>query len=329
MTSLRNEIAKRYTFKDWLKSRRVASMMDLKNSDQLIAELISTGKPGLVGRLGGTEARFIGEFLKLEQRSCRFRLTLDTVEKFSYRWNKRKFEILNNAGFFPSDWRAIRRFTDLNLEALEATDVLGAWGTAFAWPEGFALGQPVLPKVTLIDFTAPWVDVRTKGVLRQGVPEYSHPWSLSLEGKRVLVVSGFSKSISTQHLKHQLIFPGKRLPKFDLQVINVPLMMGRESLDGVHWFGVLSDLMKEIEAVEFDIALISAGAFSLPLAHHAKKIGRIGIHTGGALQLFFGIMGNRWNTYNEVTSLINEHWTRPLPEERPSNALSIEDSCYW
>jgi len=329
MSKLRNEIAKRYTPRDWMKSRQVAREMNLLESDQMIAGLIRSGKPGLVGRLGGTEARFIGEFLKLEKRSMRLHMSLDQIEKFSFRWKKRRIEILNNAGFYPRDWNSIREFVSINLAALMETDVLGAWGTAFAWPESFALERPVIPRVTLIDYTAPWVDARPSNIKpgRHGAP--TEPWSLALEGKSVLVVSGFSKSISKQYEKHCSIFPTKKLPKFDLHLVNVPLMMGIKSIDNSYWNDVFLDLIEKMDRVDFDVALVSAGAFSLPLAHHAKRNGKIGIHAGGALQLYFGIMGNRWNNYTEVTSLINENWTRPLPEERPTNAHLIENSCYW
>ncbi len=86
--------------------------------------------------------------------------------------------------------------------------------------------------------------------------------------------------------------------------------------------------------VEFDIALISAGAYSYPLALHAKKMGKIGIHTGGGLQLFFGILGKRWEpkypeTTNYLSNYINGYWVRPSAEETPENSKMIENGCYW
>ena len=52
--------------------------------------------------------------------------------------------------------------------------------------------------------------------------------------------------------------------------------------------------LNELNKYSFDILLVSAGSYALPLAYEAKKMGKIGVNTGGDLQLFFGIMGNRW-----------------------------------
>jgi hypothetical protein len=95
------------------------------------------------------------------------------------------------------------------------------------------------------------------------------------------------------------------------------------------WFELLESMKDEISNSKFDVALIAAGAFSYPLAAHAKKIGKIGIHCGGGLQIFFGVMGNRWNNSPEVLKYMNEFWIRPSAEERPKTADQVENACYW
>jgi hypothetical protein len=84
-----------------------------------------------------------------------------------------------------------------------------------------------------------------------------------------------------------------------------------------------------MESFEFDVVLISAGAYALPLAHHAKKMGKIGITCGGELQLFFGVIGKRWENMEKVTKYQNEYWIRPSESERPANWREIENGCYW
>jgi len=62
-------------------------------------------------------------------------------------------------------------------------------------------------------------------------------------------------------------------------------------------------------------------------------MGRIGIHAGGGLQLFFGIMGKRWEKNlegeNFLKDYVNGHWTRPSTKEKPLKADQVEDGCYW
>ena len=55
------------------------------------------------------------------------------------------------------------------------------------------------------------------------------------------------------------------------------------------------------------------------------------VHMGGATQLLFGIMGKRWEgpLVGGYPSLTNEHWTRPLPEERPPRYETVEGGTYW
>jgi hypothetical protein len=80
-----------------------------------------------------------------------------------------------------------------------------------------------------------------------------------------------------------------------------------------------------MSTIDFDVAIIGAGAWSIPLAVHAKKLGRIGLHLGGTINLLFGIRGGRF----ENRGLYNDHWIRPLPSECPANHKLLENGAYW
>jgi len=73
------------------------------------------------------------------------------------------------------------------------------------------------------------------------------------------------------------------------------------------------------------ILTLGAGAWSLPLVAHAKKLGTKGIHLGGSLQLLFGIKGGRFDS----NQIYNESWTRPLPSEVPANFKKMEQGACW
>ena len=66
---------------------------------------------------------------------------------------------------------------------------------------------------------------------------------------------------------------------------------------------------------EFDVLIVGAGAYGLPLAAEAKRMGKVGIHIGGAIQILFGILGHRWETEHveQFGPLFNDHWVRPFP----------------
>ena len=61
---------------------------------------------------------------------------------------------------------------------------------------------------------------------------------------------------------------------------------------------------------------------------------------GGALQLLFGIKGNRWEDplygvrewgipESFYIRMFNNAWVRPGTEGMPDNASQVENGCYW
>ncbi len=319
----RHEIAKRYTLFDWWKSRKVARRIDLNAADSMIGQVLDKESSALIGRLGGTEARFLGEFEKL-QRLKKIGIPIQLSSKFSPRWKKRKSEIFSNAGFYSNSWGEIEKFSQLYADALSETDVLAAWGVAFTWVEGKYLNWDN-SKLIPVGHTAPWVDSYSEN--QHLNPEA--PWSIHLQGKKVLVISAFADSISKQHSRIGSVFPTTDYPNFSLSVIKSPITAGQRDQAGKTWFELLDEMKHQIDVQDFDVALIAAGAYSYPLAAYVKKIGKIGIHCGGGLQLFFGVMGNRWNNAPEVLKYWNGAWVRPAQDERPKTAEQIENACYW
>jgi hypothetical protein len=301
-----------------LKSRKIARKIDPISADTLIANLIEGGQPGLVGRLGGTEARFLGEYLKIAKFS-KVGISPGIASKFFPKWKRRSKDIHMLSGFYFESWADIKKFSNIYITALTETDILGAWGVAFTWVETRALRSKEI-KIIPVGFTAPSVNPYIAA---------STPWSRALDGKKVLVVSGFSASISSQHQRIAEVFDKSIYPKFELVTIKAPLVSGLRDQSGKSWFDLLEDMQNEIKKAEYDVALIAAGAFSYPLAAYVKSQGKIGIHSGGGLQLFFGIMGNRWNNSPEVLEMLNDFWVRPSANERPITAEAIEDACYW
>lgn len=319
--NLRNEIARRYTPRDWLISSRINRLIGKINADEAIGSIIDKGSPALIGRLGGTEGRFIGEYLKME-RYEKLGLKIQFISMINSRWTKRKREVGFNAGFVANDWNEIQDFVKLYKKCLVNTDVIGAWGTAFAWAESIAITSKLNPAVIPISHTAPWVDP-------VNLRELATPWSMHLEGKNVLVIAGFADSIMKQHRLTSQIFASDSYPKFHLEVIRAPLSAGGEPVIPNNWFESLRAMEEQMTRIDFDIALISAGAYSYPLALKAKELGKIGIHCGGGLQLFFGIMGGRWENDSNVLSKQNGYWIRPSKNETPENAKGVEGGCYW
>jgi hypothetical protein len=82
---------------------------------------------------------------------------------------------------------------------------------------------------------------------------------------------------------------------------------------------------------QFDIALCSCGGYGNPVVGFIHSIGKSAIYVGGVLQMYFGVLGGRWeHERQDIVELYkNEYWTRPSEEERPKGHETIERSCYW
>ena len=109
------------------------------------------------------------------------------------------------------------------------------------------------------------------------------------------------------------------------QFVRCPFQSHLEPSPFCDWQEGLESLSKEILAKDFDLALIGAGAWSLPLAARIKQAGKSAIHMGGDIQLLFGIKGGRW----DHLGMYNESWIHPEADERPQHRKRIEDGCYW
>jgi hypothetical protein len=228
---------------------------------------------------------------------------------------RRIFSDMNvNAGFFPPSREAIGRFSALMYDDIDQLDILGSWR-----PEEYLLRRRLL-QVTNVPVTAlePYLS--------------GHPWSEALEGRRVLVVHPFSRTIESQYNKHrrQLFEDGRVLPNFrSFATIQAVQTMAGNKSPYSDWFQALDAMKGAMDAVDYDVAIIGCGAYGFPLAAHAKRRGKVAVHLGGATQILFGIRGNRWDSNPQISRLYNEYWVRPAPEERVAGADRIESACYW
>jgi hypothetical protein len=159
---------------------------------------------------------------------------------------------------------------------------------------------------------------------------HADPWSEALFKKRILVVHPFEDSIKKQHAKRHLLFSDSRvLPDFELITLKAVQSIAGNTVPFADWFQALDWMRNEIEKIDFDIAIIGAGAYGFPLAAHVKRLGKKSIHLGGASQLLFGIKGNRWDKDPTTSRFYNEHWVSPSASETPQNSHAVEKACYW
>lgn len=271
----------------------------------IVVQFISRNEPLLVARIGAVEL------------SClRFYLEKRVAKKQGYS-RKIKSSMANNAGFFPANDESLDAFAEFFLDNLAQVDVMGVWFNQY---------EDVVCNTYCRD--AELVDLDCFEPFR-----FSNPWSAALKGRKVLVVHPFVESIRKQYEeKRRILFSSPDLlPDFELKTLKSVQSIAGSKVDFATWFDAYHYMCDEIARIDFDICIIGAGAYGLPLASFAKKMSKQAIHLGGVTQILFGIKGRRWEReYADSTAkLFNEHWVRPLPSETPEHKDRVDKGCYW
>lgn len=263
------------------------------------AEAIRAGGPFLFGRCGATEMRTVADWLANGGRGFA---------------EKTRQDIQNLSGVFPTDDDTLARFCALYVDCVHQADLLALWDVGAE--------RTVIRGCTHTRFTQ----------LRALEPYYHpHPWSAALAGRRVLVVHPFKQTILAQYARRERLFPGAGiLPAFgSLRVVQAVQGLAGQATGYPDWFAALAAMQAEMDAEPYDVAIIGAGAYGLPLAAHAKATGHAAVQMSGATQLLFGIRGKRWDSHPVISGLYNDAWVRPAAAEQPANKERVEGGSYW
>jgi hypothetical protein len=286
-------------------------------ASDLIKERLATEAPCLICRFGSGELSATLQHVDVNKDVSNSRIkTLKYIQgKIGPFWwdDSTKRGMGLGPGLFPVNEQTLTDFGERILSDIQNIDVLGSW-----LPEERRLAHlfPTAQVVTLPDLE----------------PYYhANPWSEVLEDKVVLVINPFEESIRSQYEKRDTLFKDPRvLPKFKLKTLKaVQSIAGNTPTGFSSWFEALDWMCDRVQDIEFDVAIIGAGAYGLPLASFVKSMGKKAVHLGGATQILFGIKGKRWDDNPFFQQLFNEDWIKPLPTETPTNFQNIESGCYW
>lgn len=303
------------------KKNRFTETMSREKNDEtnsLISEYLKTDKPFLAGRLGSTESRMIlNQKLRREITTDAEGIFKTLMGKVLLYWKKDP-KFLNNlctlSGFFPNDEKYVHEFVKTYQDSIEQLDVLGIWNEMEEYLE--IPDKTFLCKIRELE---PWF--------------YENPWSYRLKGKKVLVIHPFESDIRNQYNQRQNLYSNPNiLPEFELKTIRAVQTIAHQKSEFDTWFDALDFMKGKISQTDFDVAIIGAGAYGLPLAAYVKDSGKQAIHLGGVTQLLFGIRGKRWEDWAHYTELRKENgkfWIYPSDENKPTGFNKIEDGCYW
>lgn len=284
-----------------IEGRRCARYRDMLTAEagcERIRSAIKERKPFLAARLGSNESKATYAFLSGSRYS-----------------NEERERIVQHAGVFPGTDAGIDAFAEVYGTSIPKIDLMGVW-----YPKG---------EGSLIEGRGgPGLELAP---LRALEPYYfKDPWSRALEGCRVLVVHPFAKTIQGQYEKRKELFADDLLPEFaSLATIPAVQTIAGETAGFGGWRDALQSMEEAISGQDFDVALIGAGAYGLPLGAFVRRLGKTAIQMGGATQILFGIKGRRWDEHPDISVFFNPAWVRPAADETPGRQHVVEGGSYW
>ncbi len=248
-------------------------LLPKQNGNTRIYKWICQDKPFFIGRLGSNELECMAEYYYLLGREKW--LQEDICEPYH---DNLKLVMKQGAGFFPVDDEHLDHFVQLYTDSLGKIDII--WSMWLSRFENMLYRRFVPEKeITFYEDTVlPY--------------SFKNPWTKALEGKNVLVIHPFEESIKTNYKSRKLFFDNSDiLPEFNLVTFKPVQSIADEEVPFSDWFKALEYMEEKISGIDFEIALIGAGAYGFPLGAYIKSIGKKAIHIGGMLQLLFGIKG--------------------------------------
>jgi len=160
--------------------------------------------------------------------------------------------------------------------------------------------------------------------------KYMNLLNTIFNNKKILVISSHKESITHQIPYLKYISP--HLEHCSFQILKAPNTScgNHENTD---WSVYLNKFFKELDQIEdFDIALVAAGGYSVLISEYIyENKNRSVIYPGGSLQLWFGIMGNRWKSWwNYHAKGSEKYWIEPLDNDKPNNSHLVHgNGAYW
>lgn len=165
----------------------------------------------------------------------------------------------------------------------------------------------------------------------------NHPaykYDTLFEHKKVLIITSHKETVNKQIESHDKLFNKPIFHHTTSFYIYKPPQQNGGSHDTNSWTFHFDNMKKDIGEIKkefaFDIALVSCGGFGMLISDYIyTDLKSSVIYVGGALQLFFGIIGNRWINSPDIKSLMNNYWTTVLDVDKPANIKLCENGCYW
>ena len=257
---------------------------------QLQSFILETQKkkvPFFIGRLSGVETNLCGIIINQLKVS-------DVIIS----------QLLFNAGIKIKSQEDIFNYAKLYHNSVLKSNLLGVWDSSM-YKQGELFYK-------YIDKFYPNI----KRICAHAIEPYyfiNHPeykFDTIFENKKVLIITSHKETVNNQIGIHDKLFNKPIFHSTTTFYIYKPPQQNAGSHDTNSWTFHFDNMKKEITQIkkefDFDIALVSCGGFGMIISDYIyTELKSSVIYVGGALQLFFGIIGNRWINSPDIKSLMN------------------------
>lgn len=285
--------------------------VDLVQANSVLRNIVSGNQPFQISRMGSVEANAVSWW----QQHHNFR---------NFRFRERKDSWIY-AGIYPPTNSILSHFSEKYIGALATSDAIAVW------PSGLQKSHDKVLDSLSTDIKQFPMSVLDIFACAQSI-ELSETWIQALANMRVLVIHPFAKSMTSQYQKLDKLHGRPILPRFNLSTFAPPETQGLD-LGTKSFTKCLNESYKALDILiehnRPDIALIAAGAYGVPIGSFLKTRNVSSIYVGGALQLYFGIMGRRWVNREDLKPFITSNWLDRPYEKPPFGSRLIEGGSYW
>ena len=222
----------------------------------------------------------------------------------------------NDAGINLTNENSFFNYSNMYLKAFENCEIYAGLEKNCDYYRGISLSHDYIEYALCKDKNILWATCLD-------IFHYIHdtPWTLSLKGKKILLISSFEESLKKQISVRNNIYGVDLFPDCEFIVMKPPQTQGTEpSLD----FSIeLDNFCKKLDTIknDYDIALVSCGGYGNLVCNYIyENHNKSAIYVGRILQMYFGILGNRWlkDRKDIVNMYLNTDWTRSTNSEKSS-----------
>jgi hypothetical protein len=286
-------------------------MDDFLRLQAFILDKQEKGERFFIGRLSGNETRFTGDLI-----------TGHTVSPDLFR------NMLYGAGISFDDTSDVEMYVNLYDNAVSKCDMIGTW-------EGNMRRQAANYYNHLNLMYTPIPQIAAQALEPYYYMDSVHyQFPKIFENKRVLIITSHYETVKAQLEKRDTLFHKPIFAENTQFYVYKPPQQHGGSHDGQSWMSHAGDMKRDLheikETVGFDIALVSCGGFGMIISEYLfTSLNTSVMYVGGALQLYFGIMGKRWAANDRIKRHMNSEWTRPMDVDKPKLPNLCENNCYW